>query len=179
MKQEGKVQGQPLKEWHSPRTRHKLITVSSLHTNLQAANFQRWEHVFHQCQAWVKLQLALCLLLLMILQLYHLPHPSPPPVSNSSCLFTRCQPLYARCCTVLLYFSRYYTVRLKMFSLFLCLFSMYYLCEKYYKPITVWYYIANCVSWAPRLTLLDLWKNWTNECILGMELIHMYVGDLL
>ena len=26
---------------------------------------------------------------------------------------------------------------------------MYYLCEKYYKPITVWYYIADCVSWVP------------------------------
>ena len=33
---------------------------------------------------------------------------------------------------------------------------MYYLCEKYYKPFTVQYYIANCVSWISRLTLLDL-----------------------
>ena len=33
---------------------------------------------------------------------------------------------------------------------------MYYLCEKHYKPIAVQYYIANCVSWVPRLTLLDL-----------------------
>ena len=33
---------------------------------------------------------------------------------------------------------------------------MYYLCEKYYKPITVQYYIADCVSWVRRLTLLDL-----------------------
>ena len=33
---------------------------------------------------------------------------------------------------------------------------MYYLCEKYYKPITVQYYIADGVSWVPRLTLLDL-----------------------
>ena len=32
--------------------------------------------------------LLLRLLLLMILQLYHLPPPLPPPVSNSSCLFT-------------------------------------------------------------------------------------------
>ncbi|KAJ8776637.1 hypothetical protein J1605_015226 [Eschrichtius robustus] len=45
----------------------------------------------------------------LILQLYHLPPPLPPPVSNSSCLFTRCQPLYASCCTVLLYFSRSWT----------------------------------------------------------------------
>ena len=33
---------------------------------------------------------------------------------------------------------------------------MYYLCEKYYKPVTVWYHIANRVSWVPRLALLDL-----------------------
>ena len=28
---------------------------------------------------------------------------------------------------------------------------MYYLCEKHYKAITVQYYIADCVSWIPRL----------------------------
>ena len=50
---------------------------------------------------------------------------------------------------------------------------MYYLCEKYYKPITVQYYIADCVSWVPRLTLLDLRKNWTYECALRTELIHI------
>ena len=33
---------------------------------------------------------------------------------------------------------------------------MYYLCEKYYKPATVQYHIADCISWVPRLTLLDL-----------------------
>ena len=32
---------------------------------------------------------------------------------------------------VVLYFSRYCSIRLKMFSLFLCLFFMYCLCEKY------------------------------------------------
>ena len=36
---------------------------------------------------------------------------------------------------------------------------MYYLCEKYYKPITVQYYIDNCVSWVPRLTFLDLYQQ--------------------
>ena len=50
-------------------------------------------------------------LLLMTLQLYHLPPLLPPPVGNSSCLFTRCHPLHAGCCTVLLHFSRYYPVR--------------------------------------------------------------------
>ena len=33
---------------------------------------------------------------------------------------------------------------------------MYYLCEKYYESIIVQYYIADCVSWVPRLTLLAL-----------------------
>ena len=32
--------------------------------------------------------------------------------------------------------------------------STYYLCDKYYKPLTAQYYIAKCVSWLPRLTLL-------------------------
>ena len=45
---------------------------------------------------------------------------------------------------------------------FLCLFIfMYYLCEKYYKPIVVQYCIPACVSWVPRLTLFDLRTNWT------------------
>ena len=51
---------------------------------------------------------------------------------------------------------------------------MYYLCEKYYKPITVQYYIANCVSWVPSLTLLDLQTNWTYERTLGMKLARMW-----
>ena len=90
--------------------------------NLQVVSFQRRKYTFHQHQEWVKLQLALRILLLMILQLYHLSPPLPTPVSNSSCLFTRCQPLYASCWTILLYFSGYCTVRLKRF---LCLFFMY------------------------------------------------------
>ena len=92
---------------------------------------------------------------------------------NFSCLFTQCQPLYASCCTVLPYFSRYCTVRLKCFIFCVCLFFMYYLYEKYCKPIiTVQYYIADCVSWVPKLTLLDLRTNWTYECVLGTELVR-------
>lgn len=49
---------------------------------------------------------------------------------------------------------------------------MYYLCEKYYKSITVQYYTDNCVSWVPRLTLADLGKNWTFKHTLGMKLIY-------
>ena len=44
----------------------------ALHTNLQVGIFQQCEHIFHQHQVWVKLQLALHLLLLMALLLYHL-----------------------------------------------------------------------------------------------------------
>ena len=40
--------------------------------------------------------------------------------------------------STLYYFSKYSTERLKIFY-FLCLFFMYYLCEKYYKPIIVQY----------------------------------------
>ena len=29
---------------------------------------------------------------------------------------------------------------------------MYYLFKKYYRPITVQYYIADCVGWVPRVT---------------------------
>ena len=153
--------------------RHHWIIFSRGWIELNPA---RNKNLCHQRQAWVKLQLALRLLLLTILQLYHLPPPLPPPVSNSSCLFTRCQPLDATCCTVPLYFSRSCTVRLKMLSsffvfVFLCI--MYYLCEKYYKPITVDYYIADCVSWVPRLTLLDLRRNWTYERALGKGLVPM------
>ena len=82
------------------------------HMNLQVANFQRCKRAFHQCQAWAKWQLALCLLLLTVLQLYLLSPPLPPPASKSSCLFTRCQPLYASCC--ILCFSKYCTVRVSV-----------------------------------------------------------------
>ena len=63
--------------------------------------------------------------LLRIIQFYHLPPPLPPPGSNSSCLFTRCQSLYASYCIVLLYFSKYCTVKLKTFY-FLFAFSVLY-----------------------------------------------------
>ena len=55
----------------------------------------------------------------------------------------------------------------KCFLYLLCLCFMYYLCEKYYKPITAQCYIADCVSWAPRLTLMDLRTNWTYELCRG------------
>ena len=88
-----------------------------------------------------------------------LPSPASCPSTSrdSSCLFTWCQPLYASCCTVPLCFSRYYTLRLKMLYFCVC-----FLCSICVKSIInlfhipVQYYIADCVSWVPRLTLLDL-----------------------
>ena len=99
------------------------IYSKPLHTNFEVASFQRCrcECSSHpskepEPQAWVTLQLALRLLLLTILQLSHLPPLLPPPISESSCLFTRCQPLYASCWTV----QEYWAVRLKMFVLCVC-----------------------------------------------------------
>ena len=46
--------------------------------------------------------------------------------------------------------------------------------KKNYKPITVLYYITDCVSWIPRLTLLDLGTCWAYECSFGTCL---YIGD--
>ena len=68
-----------------------------------------------------KLQLAFHLLLLPGLQFCHLPSPLPPPVSNCPGLFTCCQPLRASC-TVLLYFSRSCSVRLKCSLFFVLVF---------------------------------------------------------
>ena len=45
-----------------------------------------------------------------------------------------------------------------IFCACVCLPSLYYFCGKYYKPITLQYYITNYVSWVPRLTSLDLNK---------------------
>ena len=54
-----------------------------------------------------------------------------------------CQLLY---CTTVLFKVLYCKMKK-------CFFLMYYLCGKYYKPITVQYYIADCVNWVSRLTL--------------------------
>ena len=124
--------------------RHPWVIFSRGYIELNAASNQ---NLCHQHEIWLKLQLAFCLLLLAILQLYHLPPSLPFPVSNTSCLFTRRQPLYASCYTALLDFSRYCTVRFKRFSLFFVCVFMYYLCEKYFKSIIVQCYITYCVSW--------------------------------
>ena len=74
------------------------------------------QNLCHQHPVCMKLQLALCLLLLTILQLSHRSPLLPPPVTHLACSLDASP--CASCCTVLLYFSRYCTVRLKMLSLF-------------------------------------------------------------
>ena len=49
---------------------------------------------------------------------------------------------------------------------------MYYLCGKYYEPLTVKHYVVSCASWVPRLTLLNFQTNWAWEYALGTELIR-------
>ena len=80
--------------------------------------------------------------------------------------------LYASCCTVLFHFSRYCKIK-KMFYFLCFLVFMYNLYEKYYKPITVQNYIADCVSWIPRLMLLVIWTNWTYKRPFRTELSYM------
>ena len=57
--------------------------------------------------------------------------------------------------SVLLYFSRYCTIK-NVFFIFVCIFKMSYLCEKHYKLITIQYYVADCVSWVPKANFVGL-----------------------
>ena len=95
-------------------------TISPLSRNLQVVNSQRCERVFRQC---------CCRPFSSTIST-----PLPPPVSNSSCLFTRCQPPYASCCAVTTVFFKvlYFKIRNIFF-----LFFMYYLCE---SIINLWQY---------------------------------------
>ena len=117
----------------------------------------------------MELQLSLCLLWLTILLLNHVPPSLHPPVSNSSCLNMWYQPLY---CTTILFKVLYWKIKNVFFTFCVCLFFTYYLCEKYYKPLTVQYYITNCVSWVSRfaglMNKLDLWMCSQNRT-------HLYV----
>ena len=54
-----------------------------------------------------------------------------------------------------------------------------YLCEKYYKLITVQYYIADCVSWVPRQANFVGLMNKLDSQTLSLNGTFSYVGDLL
>ena len=149
-----------------------LSTVSPLHMNIQGADFQGCECAFHQHHVRVKLPLALCLLSLMILQLYHLPPPPPPPsVTLLACSLdaSPCVP------DVVLYFSRSRIVWLKLLFCISCVCFLCIICVKsIINLFTVQSYVADCLSWAPKLTSWGLGTDWTYECTLGMELVPMW-----
>lgn len=67
-----------------------------------------------------------------------------PLYEPSSCEHSKLQACPVPAVVVLLYSSRYYTVRLKMFFFIFFMFVgfMYYLYEKFHKPITIQYYMA-------------------------------------
>ena len=131
----------PDDKWCGPSFHYRK---SPTHKPSSCELFQRCDCAFHQCQVWMKLQLAFHHLLLTILQLSH---ASPPFLHQSVTLhaFSLNASPYMPV-VVLPYFSRYCTIRFKMYPLFFVCFLMYYLCEKYYKPITVQYYTTDCVS---------------------------------
>ena len=56
----------------------------------------------------------------------------------------------------------------------LFIYFMYYLCEKYHKPITVQYDIADCVSWVPGLTFWTYEQTGVNERTLKKELVRIW-----
>ena len=93
-------------------------------------------------------------------------------------------PLYTSCWTVPLCFSRYCSLSLECLLYFLYLIVFYVLFVwKVLQTITVQYYIADCVSWEPKLTLLDLWTNWTHKCALytpfPCSLLHSHLPSVI
>ena len=59
-----------------------------------------------------------------------------------------------------------------MFSLLLCLFFyVYIVCVK--SIVNLLQYSTDCVSWVPRLTLLDLQTDWIYEYAPNSELVFM------
>ena len=134
--------------------------VSCLHTNLQVANFQRCEHVFacpcklvhtsgvhcHFCAsstsgcAFVYFTVQYCIEYSSTVSLFQAQDVQSKHKSSNDVAGT------AKRHQTIMIETTYCTVRLIFFYI-LCLFFMHYLCENYYKPITVQYYIANSVHW--------------------------------
>ena len=85
---------------------------------------------------------------IVIKYLYFKPRVSGSKPKSSGGVAGTAKKCHLMYCTTTVLFKILYC-KIKYFSVFF----MYYLCEKYYKPITV---IADCVSGVPSLTLLDL-----------------------
>ena len=72
----------------------------------------------------------------------------------------------------------YMYCKLKNISFLFCAcFFMHQLCKNYYKPTTGQNYIVDCVTWVPRLTLLDL-MNKLDLPVCSRNRTHSYIGDL-
>ena len=118
---------------HSRLTPEKYIfqesyTVSPLHRNLQVTDFHRREHASgssKELEAVPSVSGVSDIVACPLSPVADGPSALPSPVSNSW-LFTRCQPLCASCCTMLLYFSRCYTARFKMFYFFVLVFYVFF-----------------------------------------------------
>ena len=65
------------------------------------------------------------------------------------------------------------------FKMFILVFVMYHLCEKYCKPIIVQYYIADRVSWVLSLTLLDLTKKLDSQMCSQNSFVYKELTVLL
>ena len=113
---------------------------------------------------------ALCLLLLTTLQLCHLPPLLPPPsVTPRACSLDAGPSVLA----VVLHYHTFKGSVLEDQKCFIFVFLMYYLCENYCKLIIIQYYIANCMSWVPRLTLLDLpTHSWNGPVHMGLTVVE-------
>ena len=105
-------------------------------------NFQKCERVFHKRQEWS------CSLPFVFFCWQSFSSAISHLLSFLQSVTLLACSLDAKCYTILLYFSRYCAVRLKMFIL--CVFAFYYLYEKHYKLITVQYCITiSYCSWGP------------------------------
>ena len=108
----------------SVKVLYYYYTISPLHTDLQCANFQRCEHASGSSKGAESVSSTSCMSEIAASPLSPvaddssaLPSPTfslPPPLPSKKeagearlqvTLLARFQPLYARCCTVLLYFQ--------------------------------------------------------------------------
>ena len=126
----------------------------------------------HQYQVWVTLH-SLSISCCWRFFSSAISHPSHPPPGQEPFLPAPwmpspvCQPFY--CPAVL---SRALYCKIKNVSFIFRACSLYITCVKSILNL-LQYYIADCISWVYRLTLLDLRMNWTYEWALDMELICM------
>ena len=120
--------------------------------------------------------LALRLLLLTALQLCHLPPPLPPPGSRSSCLFTRCQPLCASCCTAVLCKVLYCETE----NVLLCLLCI--ICIKSVKNLLQYssrqpIILVGCLGWIGLKNKLNLQTRSRNRpCSYVGNLLYIHAG---